>query len=540
MLSLIHSHYQWKILATVTSLAIGLTSIVALIPQASGEPAAVQKTFTITAYYSPLPDQSVYLTGTFSGDKRINGNGTNGADGTQVFAGFIAAPSTYAFGTKIHCPPFISGVVHDRGGAIVKSGVRGNTNDRLDLWAGRGEEGLKKALFWGRRSLQCTVYSPQAEKIPSVFANLPDGNLGKFALSMLKKAIPEGQVVSDMNRYFDLLATLGYNPHDEDYRIAFQIRHQIIKDENDPAAGNIGPNTRKTLEKLNLEIAKTLPREGLEEGHEGEDVRKLQALLFDAGYLSVQPTGAFKALTKEALATFQLEQKIINSAAHRAAGYLGPGTKKALLTIAAKKFGISEQDQLMIRELKMDEIRTMALAQAEALQKQAPEKEKKDEDPVQEALKLLTSEWIQDHTAEDSSEKGISKTALANVNLKVQTLVNPFTMRLGPGIKHPEVKKLQVFLKTKGFFTGSLITDVFGTETRKAVITLQLRQKLIASKTQADAGIVGPKTLAALNALHYQDEFSLPIAVASKIRAPAVHPRDLKIGKSTPLSSRPS
>lgn len=544
MLSLIHSHLQWKVIALTTSIAVGLTSIVALIPQASGEAGdtsvIVQKTFTITAYYSPLPDQSVYLTGTLSGDRRINGNGTNGADGTPVFPGFIAAPSTYAFGTKIHCPPFISGVVHDRGGAIVKSGVRGNQHDRLDLWAGRGEEGLKKALFWGKRSLTCTVYAPGTEA-PAIFANLPDGNLSKYALSLLKKAIPGQALVSNMNHYFELLENLGYNPNDEDHRIAFQIRHEIIKNEDDPAAGNIGPNTKKKLENLSQKIAKTLPKEGLEFGHEGEEVKKLQSLLHDAGYLAVKPTGAFKELTKEALVKFQLDQKLIDRVAHRAAGYVGPGTKKALQKIAAKNFGISKQDHVMIRELKMDEIRALAVTASEAFNKEVPDRPVSEpKDPVKDALTALTREWIQDHTEDASSEIAVNKTALANVNQKIQPLVSPFTMRLGPGIRHPEVKKLQVFLKEKGFFAGELITEVFGTETKKAVIAFQLQQKLIASKTQADAGIVGPKTLAVLNALHYQDEYSLPIAVASKVRAPAVHPRDLKIGKSTPLSSRPS
>ena len=62
-------------------------------------------------------------------------------------------------------------------------------------------------------------------------------------------------------------------------------------------------------------------------------------------------------------------------------------------------------------------------------------------------------------------------------------------MRLGPGINNPEVKKLQVFLKEKGFFSGELITEVFGKETKKAVITFQMQHQIIASKTQADAGI---------------------------------------------------
>jgi peptidoglycan hydrolase-like protein with peptidoglycan-binding domain len=372
------------------------------------------------------------------------------------------------------------------------------------------------------------VYAP-GQEAPQIFANLPDGNLSKYVLSFLKKAIPEQALVSDMNRYFEILETLGYNPNDEDHRIAFQMRYQIIKDEKDPAAGNIGPNTRKKLENLSKEITKAIPKEGLELGHEGEEVRKLQALLHEAGYLSVKPTGAFKEMTQEALVKFQMDQKLINTVAHQAAGYLGPGTKKALQKIAAKTFGISKQDQVTIHELKMDEIQALAVAASEALNQVPEQPIAEPKDPMKDALTALTREWIQDHAADELSEMTVNKIELAKVNQKIQPLVSPFTMRLGPGIKHPEVKKLQVFLKEKGFFSGELITEVFGKETKKAVIAFQIQHQVIASKTQADAGIIGSKTLAVLNALYYQDEYSLPIAVASKIRAPAVHPRDLKI-----------
>lgn len=45
------------------------------------------------------------------------------------------------------------GTVDDRGGAIVSSGSRGYDADRLDIWMGQGEEGLRRALSWGKRSV---------------------------------------------------------------------------------------------------------------------------------------------------------------------------------------------------------------------------------------------------------------------------------------------------------------------------------------------------------------------------------------------------
>ena len=58
-------------------------------------------TFTISAYYSPLACQDRYATGSYRGDIRLNGNGTNDADGTPVYPGMIAAPKLYSFGTKM-------------------------------------------------------------------------------------------------------------------------------------------------------------------------------------------------------------------------------------------------------------------------------------------------------------------------------------------------------------------------------------------------------------------------------------------------------
>ncbi len=48
---------------------------------ADQEIATEKKTFIVTAYYSPLPDQSFYLKGSYEADIRLNGNGTHGASG---------------------------------------------------------------------------------------------------------------------------------------------------------------------------------------------------------------------------------------------------------------------------------------------------------------------------------------------------------------------------------------------------------------------------------------------------------------------------
>ena len=74
-------HYkQTKLIILVI---IGLLSYFSLYQIAH---ASYTKTFTISAYYSPLPDQSRYVTGSYEGDIRLNGSGVRSADGTALRA----------------------------------------------------------------------------------------------------------------------------------------------------------------------------------------------------------------------------------------------------------------------------------------------------------------------------------------------------------------------------------------------------------------------------------------------------------------------
>ncbi|MDO8468347.1 MAG: 3D domain-containing protein [Candidatus Peribacter sp.] len=113
-----------------------------------------EQDFILTAYYSPLPGQCCYVKGGYRADKVLNGEGTNGADGTEVYPGMIAAPSSYAFGTVVALPGIGRFAVHDRGGAIVEL----DGAHRLDIWVGYGEEGLARALAFGVRRVRGTVY----------------------------------------------------------------------------------------------------------------------------------------------------------------------------------------------------------------------------------------------------------------------------------------------------------------------------------------------------------------------------------------------
>jgi len=103
-----------------------------------------ERIFKVTGYYSPLPGQKRYVTGSYAGDIRLNGKGVMAADETPVYLGMAAGPPFMAYGTKVilqdlrdHDLPEVY-TVHDRGSAIV--------GDRLDIWVGEGEEAIKKAF----------------------------------------------------------------------------------------------------------------------------------------------------------------------------------------------------------------------------------------------------------------------------------------------------------------------------------------------------------------------------------------------------------
>jgi 3D (Asp-Asp-Asp) domain-containing protein len=130
----------------------------------AGQPFA--QDLVLTAYYSPLPDQCCYVKGGFQEDVILNGQGTNGADGTEVYPGMVAAPPSYPFGTRIEIPGLGTFTVHDRGGAIQEQGAI----HRLDVWAGAGEEGLARALAFGVKRMRATIYPPSSEKPQESFS----------------------------------------------------------------------------------------------------------------------------------------------------------------------------------------------------------------------------------------------------------------------------------------------------------------------------------------------------------------------------------
>jgi peptidoglycan hydrolase-like protein with peptidoglycan-binding domain/3D (Asp-Asp-Asp) domain-containing protein len=253
------------------------------------------KTFTISAYYSPLPCQNKYTTGSYEGDIRLNGSGVRGADGTPVYPGMIAAPKSYPFGTKMYIPSIGIVAVHDRGGAIVASSGADGLYDRLDIWMGYGDEGLKRALNWGKRNVEVTVYGINENVIEDIYL---DGYSADEAM------------VSDCSSFVAL--------EDEVFEIdSSEVEISL-------------PVTTVTYDEASL-------LNDLSLGDEGSEVFSLQEELNKLNFYKAEINGIFDENTKHSVFKFQQSQLLVGDLTSPGAGFFGPKTRDRLNEIISSR-----------------------------------------------------------------------------------------------------------------------------------------------------------------------------------------------------------
>jgi peptidoglycan hydrolase-like protein with peptidoglycan-binding domain/3D (Asp-Asp-Asp) domain-containing protein len=513
------------------------------------------KPFIISAYYSPIPGQERYVTGSYDGDIRLNGSGVNSADGTPVYPGMIAAPATYPFGTKMSIPGIGTVAVHDRGGAIVHAGQRGNSYDRLDVWMGYGDAGLTRALNWGKRTVAVTVYGND----PSIKENVylqGFSEAEKFVRNIViqqkifKTDMGYGTSGDDVGKLQEYLLELGYYKGkidnyygDEVYKavMAFQIDQDIVDRSEDFGAGYFGPQTRAEIEAVIFNRKKeVLPRKNLGKDDNGDEVKKLQEALQKLGY-DVEINGIYDEKTINAVFKFQKEHEIVDYEDDLGAGYFGPRT-----------FAVLSQKLLEIDDSQVKSIQDAIIVQVpfDAFNKDLSLGDKGDEvSRLQENLKKInllhidvtgyygnltkhavfkfqqrkgiiasindsgagifgpkTRNALNDILGYRANTRAIIASKTASYNERPgevpETEKSPvFITELNVGSRGDEVALLQSTLKNLGFFKGGMTSEYFGETTQNAVIAFQIDQNLITSKFDSGAGNVGPKTREALNTL---------------------------------------
>ncbi|MFA5916826.1 MAG: 3D domain-containing protein [Candidatus Gracilibacteria bacterium] len=203
----------------------------------------------ITGYYSPLPNQKKYVTGSYEKEIALNGDGVGMASGKKVFIGAIAAPKKYDFGTKIYIEGYGVGVVEDRGGKVID-----DNHTKIDIWMGYGDEGLQRAINWGSKKTTGYIVSSDTDTNFSfgepIITDINYNTTEKLTLT------PESNKneVKKVQEYFKGIL-FYYGEIDGKYEsikptvIKYQLQKGIIKSENDTDAGYIGPKTNFELNK---------------------------------------------------------------------------------------------------------------------------------------------------------------------------------------------------------------------------------------------------------------------------------------------------
>lgn len=418
--------------------------------------------YVVSAYYSPLPGQERYATGTYVGDIKLNGGGVTTASGVKVAeapGAFIAAPSCFEFGTILEFDGMGNYIVLDRGGAI--------KNNRLDLWLGYGDAGLNAALSWGKRTVTVTNLGKDAQVdlaakaewiLPPAKKYLTTLTSNPFDLLENLKLGDTGASVAVLQQ---LLSDLGYYNGEVDGYFGAETKSAILDMELDYGEviqvginplGILGEKSVEEIQTLVVNTRKryleTLPQNNMGKGATGEDVLRLQKALRLLGY-TVDFTSVFDDLTQQALTEYQLDNGLIDTEDDLSAGYFGELTRVEL----------------------------------------------------EESIKSAFPDNVVGASSED-------------VNYKFLTEVDKFKDNLKLGVSSNEVRRLQDVLSKMNYLRVEP-TGYFGSVTENAVKKLQLRFGLIANVNEPGAGEVGPATRRFLN--NFQNSYFSRLQVQTRV-----------------------
>lgn len=215
-----------------------------------------QRYFIVSAYYSPLPGQKRYATWSYARDIKLNWNGTHWASGVEVHPWFIAAPSSYNFGTKIQLEWLWVWTVEDRWWAIVRAWRRWYEYDRLDIWMWYWDAWLTRALNWGKRTVKWKI-------LPSTAKNTIEYSGTKKVISnrIAIKIAPESSA-TNIKLMQKLFKEAKLYPWTVDWKyssfkssiIDFQIKHKVIPYKHSIWNWYIGNKTIAKLEEKHPEI----------------------------------------------------------------------------------------------------------------------------------------------------------------------------------------------------------------------------------------------------------------------------------------------
>lgn len=459
--------------------------------------ACTKKTFTVSWYYSPSKDQDNFYRGDYQSEVRLNWMGLRGASWKPVFNWMLAGPKSYAFGTKIYFPGYGIGEVADRWQAIVKAGERGYSNDRIDVWMGWWEEGLKRALSFGKQNVVGYI----CDKSLTPGLNMSAFPVAKdfFLISLWGLSLEKGREDKWVEAMQSYLAGLWYLWKDkitgyfgeetEDALCSFQVNRGLLK-KTDDMCGYFGPQTRwelrrvvsskwvkasqilltssvkKTQEKNNTPVIadakvvtttvvekkvetkpvvqgpRLLPQKKYIVDKTDDDIRYLQEYLKKINIFTWEISWIYNDKTIDAVYSFQLQNRVLDeSSDYSLRGHLWPKTISTL------------NDSIVSYTKKQQEL---------------------------EAARILEEQ----------------KKAQESVKLQ-----KPITRSFNKGESDPQIWLLQEKLKKLSLYSGS-INGIYDDATLESVYQFQLKYKVLTSASDPSLkGFMGPKTREVLNNL---------------------------------------
>lgn len=253
------------------------------------------KYFIVTAYYSPLPDQKHYTTGSYWWDLKLNWKGHTTASWKPVEVWLLAWPSNYPYGTKIYFDWFWVWVVEDRWWAIVKAWVSWYEHDRIDIWMWYGDEGLMRAKKWWKRVLKWEIVNPSSE----VTLRFADNVMNWY--EDLWVVWPESST-EEIIKLQELFTRLGYYKEEIDWSyekikdelLTFQKQNKIINSESDWWAWYFWDKTKLAL------IKKCCPNPLVEEDIKPEitEIDEKVKIIMDYGELTLKPESNIEDIKK--------------------------------------------------------------------------------------------------------------------------------------------------------------------------------------------------------------------------------------------------
>lgn len=215
-----------------------------------------QNYFVVTAYYSPLPGQDYYLTWNYNDEIRLNGRWIAWASWKGVFSGMFAAPKKYEFWTKIFLSWLWAWSVEDRWGAIVPAGKRWYEHDRIDIWVWYWDEGLRRAMYWGKRKISWNIINgwsditfnykdiPAPMWVTKGFKKMSDIFTMNIWIWTDSKKVIELQKLLNKVWLYNWKLDWVYNDDVMKIIFEFQMRNNIIEWENSSWAWYWGNKTR--------------------------------------------------------------------------------------------------------------------------------------------------------------------------------------------------------------------------------------------------------------------------------------------------------